>query len=168
MIVSARLATAAEHDQWLEVRDAEIATADGKQINPEISDDPDDFTVYLIPVGPTRNWPRGCESWAWRSVISADCVRSVTARFHVAVNRHRPIVKGSRSAVQQGNDRSGNTPPAKPTAKVRQAGRASASFVARGLSLSPRGRAEAPTPQFFAPAQSWPTKSTGLNGRNAQ
>jgi hypothetical protein len=49
-IISPRLATAAEHDQWLEVRDAEIAAADGKQINPEIGDDPDDFNVYLIPV----------------------------------------------------------------------------------------------------------------------
>ena len=48
--ISPRLATVAEHDQWLEVRDAEIAAADGKQINPEISVDPDDFNVYLIPV----------------------------------------------------------------------------------------------------------------------
>jgi hypothetical protein len=49
-IISSRLATAAEHDQWLEVRDAEIAIAEGKQINPEIGDDPDDYNVYLIPV----------------------------------------------------------------------------------------------------------------------
>ena len=49
-IISSRLATAAEHDQWLEVRDAEIGIAEGKQINPEIGDDPDDYNVYLIPV----------------------------------------------------------------------------------------------------------------------
>ncbi len=47
-IISSRLATAAEHDEWLKVRDAEIAAADGKQVNP--GDDPDDFNVYLIPV----------------------------------------------------------------------------------------------------------------------
>ena len=47
-IISSRLATAAEHDEWLKVRDAEIAAAGGKQVNP--GDDPDDFNVYLIPV----------------------------------------------------------------------------------------------------------------------
>jgi hypothetical protein len=49
--ISPRLATAAEHDQWLNVRNAETgAAADGKQIDPEMGGDLDDFSVYLIPV----------------------------------------------------------------------------------------------------------------------
>jgi hypothetical protein len=49
--ISPRLATAAEHDQWLKVRNAETgAAADGKQIDPEMGGDLDDFSVYLIPV----------------------------------------------------------------------------------------------------------------------
>jgi hypothetical protein len=49
--ISSRPATAAEHDEWLKVRDAEIgATTDGKQIDSEMGDGPDDLNVYLTPV----------------------------------------------------------------------------------------------------------------------
>jgi hypothetical protein len=49
--ISSRPATAAEHDEWLKVSSAEIGTAeDGKQIDFESSDGPDDVNVYLIPV----------------------------------------------------------------------------------------------------------------------
>jgi hypothetical protein len=46
--IKARRATEAEHQEWLEARDAE--TGEGKQIDPSMDDDPDDFNVYLIPV----------------------------------------------------------------------------------------------------------------------
>jgi hypothetical protein len=46
--IKARRATEAEHQEWLEARDAE--TGEGKQIDPSMDDDPDDFNVYLISV----------------------------------------------------------------------------------------------------------------------
>jgi hypothetical protein len=49
--ISSRPATAAEHDEWLKVRNAEIgAAADGKQIDSETCHGPDDLNVYLVPV----------------------------------------------------------------------------------------------------------------------
>jgi hypothetical protein len=49
--ISSRLATAAERDEWLQVRNAETgAAADGEQVPPEMGDDPNDLNVYLIPV----------------------------------------------------------------------------------------------------------------------
>ncbi len=51
--IIARPATEAEHQQWLRVRDAEIGSAyEGKQIDPSMGDDLDDFNVYLIPIKP--------------------------------------------------------------------------------------------------------------------
>jgi hypothetical protein len=49
--ISSRLATAAEHDEWRKIRDAETGAAvDGKDIDAETGDDPDDLNVYLLPV----------------------------------------------------------------------------------------------------------------------
>src|SRR5215813_14392155 len=41
--IRARLATDEEHQRWLKARDAE--TGEGKQIDPSMDDDPDDFNV---------------------------------------------------------------------------------------------------------------------------
>jgi hypothetical protein len=49
--ISSRLATAAEHDEWFKISNAESGiAADGKEIDSEMSDGPDDLNVYLIAV----------------------------------------------------------------------------------------------------------------------
>jgi hypothetical protein len=47
--ISSRPATAAEHDEWLKVSNAEIDAA-ADQIDSETCDSADDLNVYLIPV----------------------------------------------------------------------------------------------------------------------
>jgi hypothetical protein len=49
-VIKTRLATKDEHERWLKARDAETGSAyEGKQIDPDFHDDPNELMVYLIP-----------------------------------------------------------------------------------------------------------------------
>jgi hypothetical protein len=81
--ISRRLATAAEHDQWLKVRNAETgAGADGKQIDPETVDDPDDLNVYLIPVFDPDDEDDGDDGDI--HLLSADAIKEIRASLDAA------------------------------------------------------------------------------------
>jgi hypothetical protein len=49
--IKARRATDAEHERWSKARDAEAeGDADREQIDPEMGDDADDFSICLVPI----------------------------------------------------------------------------------------------------------------------
>jgi hypothetical protein len=51
--IFARRATQAEHEQWQKVLNSATGSAyEGKQIDPDFGDDPDDLVAYLIPLKP--------------------------------------------------------------------------------------------------------------------
>jgi hypothetical protein len=82
--ISSRLATAAEHDEWLKVSSAEIGTAaDGIQIDSESGEGPDDLNVYLIPViDPDDDDEDGDDSQF--HLLSEDSVKEIRASLDAA------------------------------------------------------------------------------------
>ena len=81
--ISPRLATAAEHDEWRKVRNAETgADADAKQIDRETVDDPDDLNVYLIPVFDPDDDDDGGDGDI--HLLSEDAVKEIRASLDAA------------------------------------------------------------------------------------
>jgi hypothetical protein len=75
--ISSRPATAAEHDEWLNVRNAEIGTAaDGDGL--------DDFNVYLIPVIDPDDDDEDDDEDSGFHLLSEDAVKEIRASLDAA------------------------------------------------------------------------------------